>query len=100
MRRGQSLIAGAIFPIFLWALALSVSPALHARVHSDATQSEHSCAVTFLASGSYDHAAQVPQVSAPVAISQFPRIPALTPQWVESPFLSASIFEHAPPCCA
>jgi hypothetical protein len=50
-----------------------------------------------IASGSYDHAAHVPLVSAPVPVNQFSRILALTPQWVESPFLGASIFEHAPP---
>jgi hypothetical protein len=58
---GQSLIAGGMVAIFLWALALSVFPALHLRVHSDAAQSEHNCAVTFIASGSYEHAADVPQ---------------------------------------
>jgi len=30
----------------------------------------------------------------------FSKIPALTPQWVESPFLGACIFEHAPPARA
>jgi len=30
----------------------------------------------------------------------FSKIPVLTPQWVESPFLGACIFEHAPPARA
>jgi hypothetical protein len=83
--------------LFLWTLTLSVSPALHVRVHADATQSEHSCAVTFVTSGSYDHAAQLPQPGPLLAANQFSKIPALTPHWVESPFASACIFEHAPP---
>jgi hypothetical protein len=50
-----------------------------------------------VASGSYDHSLTAPLVSAPDLVDQFSSVPALTPQWVESPFLSASIFEHAPP---
>jgi len=50
-----------------------------------------------IASGSYDHAAHPPLVSAPIPVLHFPQIPALTPQWVQSPFLGARIFEHAPP---
>jgi hypothetical protein len=49
-----------------------------------------------IASGSYNHAAHVTLV-APVPSAHFSKIPALTPQWVESPFLGARIFEHAPP---
>ena len=53
-----------------------------------------------VASGSYDHTAQVPLVSAPVPAVHFSKIPALTPLWVQSPFLGACIFEHAPPAHA
>jgi hypothetical protein len=53
-----------------------------------------------IASGSYNHAAHPPLVSAPIPAVQFSKIPALTPQWVESPFLGARIFEHAPPARA
>jgi hypothetical protein len=100
MLRSSAFIAAFVSAAFLWTLALSASPQLHARVHPDAAQSEHSCAATFVASGSYNHSAHAPLVSAPVPAVQFATIPALTPQWVESPFLSASIFEHAPPVCA
>jgi len=100
MLRSSVFVAAFVLAAFLWALALSVSPQLHARVHPDASQSEHSCAATFVASGSYNHSAHAPLVSAPVPVVQFATIPALAPQWVESPFLSASIFEHAPPVCA
>jgi hypothetical protein len=53
-----------------------------------------------IASGNYDHAAHPPLMSAPAPSVHFSKIPALTPHWVESPFLGASIFEHAPPARA
>jgi hypothetical protein len=95
--RGRALITICVSAAFLWALALSASPQLHQRVHTDANRAEHNCVATMIASGSYDHAAHVPLVSAPVSSVQFSKIPALTPQWVQSPFLGACIFEHAPP---
>ena len=93
----RAFIVICVSTAFLWALALSASPQLHQRVHKDANRVEHNCAVTMIASGSYDHAAHVPLVSVPVPSVHFSKIPALTPQWVESPFLGARIFEHAPP---
>jgi hypothetical protein len=95
--RGRAFFAICVSAAFLWALALSASPLLHQRVHKDANRVEHNCAATMIASGTYDHAAHAPLVSAPVPTVQFSKIPALTPQWVESPFLGACIFEHAPP---
>jgi len=95
--RGRAFVAILVSAAFLWALALSASPQLHQRVHPDAGRVEHSCAATMIASGSYDYAAHVPLASAPVPSVHFSKIPALTPQWVESPFLGACIFEHAPP---
>src|SRR5213596_1460028 len=94
---GRAFVAVFVSAAFLCALVLSASPQLHQRVHSDANRVEHTCAVTMIASGSYNHAAHVPLVSAPIPAVQFSKIPALTPQWVESPFLGARIFEHAPP---
>jgi len=94
---GRATIAAFVSMGFLWALALSASPQLHQRVHKDANRVEHNCAVTMITSGSYDHAAQVPLVSAPVPALQFSKIPALSPCWVQSPFLGACILEHAPP---
>lgn len=93
----QAIVTGILAAAFLWTIALGFSGELHARVHSDSNQAEHSCAVTYVASGSYDHAVQVARVAAAIEIDRFSKIPALTPQWVESPFLGASIFEHAPP---
>jgi hypothetical protein len=93
----RPIFAAFVSAAFLWTLLVAASPALHARIHPDATRSEHTCAVTLVASGSYDHVADVPQIGVPVAANQFVAIPALTPRWVASPFLGASVFEHAPP---
>ena len=94
---GRAFFAVFVSAALLWALALSASPQWHQRLHKDANRVEHNCAVTMIASGSYDHAAHAPLVSAPVPALQFSDIPALTPCWVQSPFLGARIFEHAPP---
>jgi hypothetical protein len=94
---GRAAVAGFIFAAFLWALALSASPQLHQRVHKEANRAEHNCAVTMIASASYNHAAHPPLVSAAALVHQFSKIPALTLCWVQSPFLGACIFEHAPP---
>jgi len=94
---GRALVTALVSAAFLWTLALSASPQLHARIHADANSGDHTCAVTLIATGNYDHAAQPPPASAQLPAIHFSKIPALTPQWVESPFLGACIFEHAPP---
>jgi hypothetical protein len=95
VRRG--LVAVSVSAAFVWALALSVSPQLHERVHPDAGQSHHECAITLITAGSYDHTVAAPLVDRPVAPIQFSELPTLNFTWVASLFLSASIFEHAPP---
>src|SRR5436309_11100696 len=95
--RGRSFVAIFVSVGFLWALALSASPELHQRVHKDANRVEHNCVATMIASGNYDHAAHPSLVSAPVPAIHFSTIPALAPCWVQSPFLGACVFEHAPP---
>ena len=94
---GRAFVAAFVSTAFLCALALSASPQLHQRVHKDANRAEHTCAVTMIASGNYDHVAHSPLVSAPAPAVQFSKIPALSPCWVQSPLLGAHIFEHAPP---
>jgi hypothetical protein len=95
--RGSAFVATCVAAVFLWTLALSASPQMHVRLHPDANRAEHTCAVTLVTSGSYTHSVHVPLVSAPIPAVQFSTIPALNPLWVPSPFLGASIFEHAPP---
>jgi hypothetical protein len=94
---GRAFVAAFVSAGFLWALALSASSQLHQRIHPDANRVEHNCAATMIASGNYTHAAHPPLISAPAAAVQFSKIPVLTPCWVQSPFLGARIFEHAPP---
>jgi hypothetical protein len=53
-----------------------------------------------VASGNYDHSPAAPLVSTPAPVDQSSSVPALTRQWVESLFLVAGIFEHAPPALA
>ena len=81
---------------FLWTLALSASPQLHERIHSNANQIDHYCAVTFVNSGTVNHSPVAVLISAPVPTDEF-KIPELTPLWVGPLFLIASVFEHAPP---
>ena len=91
------MVAAFLSLAFLWVLALTASPQLHELVHADAGQAEHICAVTLIASGNLDHSAPAPLVTVPASVVLLSHIPALTPQWVESPFLSACLLEHAPP---
>jgi hypothetical protein len=77
-------------------LALSVAPNLHERLHTTSA-SLHECAVTLITSGSCHHNAVGPLVIAPTTAFHLSKPAALSPQWVESPFLAARIFEHAPP---
>jgi len=93
----RAIVAAFVSVGFLWTLALSASPQLHQRVHPDANRADHNCAATMIASGNYDHASHPPLVSADAQVPQFSKIPALTLCWVQSPFLGACIFEHAPP---
>jgi hypothetical protein len=91
------LVAAVLFAAFSWTLLVSVSPRLHECVHGDANRSDHVCAITLITSGSYEHGAQPALVTVPLPAVQFSKIPALAPCWVQSPFLGAHIFEHAPP---
>jgi hypothetical protein len=95
--QGRAFVATCVFAAFVWALALSVSPQLHQRVHPDGNRSDHACAVTLIATGSYDHAAQSPLISAPDLLAQFGTVPALSSTWVQPLFLKAHIFANAPP---
>jgi hypothetical protein len=94
-RASVAIIASAAF---LWTLALSASPQLHARIHSDANRVDHTCAVTFVANGNVDHAPVALLIATPVPLDD--QIPELTPLWVERTYLLASVFEHAPPALA
>jgi hypothetical protein len=82
---------------FLWTIALSVAPELHQRIHADQRGADHSCAVTFVGSGSYLHSATPPLTARSGFTMEFGAPPELVSCWVPSPFLSGAVFEHAPP---
>ena len=92
---GRAIVAVVAAAAFLWTLALSASPQLHERIHSDANRIGHACAVTFVTAGNVDHAPVALLISAPVPLDE--KLPELTPLWVGPLFLLASVFEHAPP---
>src|SRR5437762_9991840 len=93
----RTVVASGLLSAFLLALGLAASPKLHARFHSDAGSPNHECAVTLIAAGKYEQTDAPPVFSAPQPAVHFEKIPALAPVWVVTPFLGASIFEHAPP---
>ena len=92
----RAFVATLAAAAFLWALILTASPQLHQRLHSDANRYDHTCAVTFVASGNLNHSPVALIIKAPVPTDEF-AIPELTPLWAQSAFLLASVFEHAPP---
>jgi len=94
---GRAFVAVLIAAAFSWGLVLSASPQWHERVHPDANQTNHECAITLVAAGNYHHATTGPLIIFPAPAIQFSDLAALDPAWVPSPFLGASIFEHAPP---
>lgn len=100
-RLTPSLVRGSIATwqcvAFLSAVALSGSPHWHELLHLDANAAQHECAVTLISAGNYQHTTPAPLVLAPAPAVQFSFVLALHPIWVASPFLGASIFEHAPP---
>jgi hypothetical protein len=91
------LVAAVLFAALSWTLLGSVSPQFHARIHADANHVEHVCAITLIASGSYEHASQPAFVTAPQLSVRFSETAELTSSWVKAIFLSAHIFAHAPP---
>jgi hypothetical protein len=93
----RAFVAALVSAAFFWTLVLSVSPQLHQRIHADANRADHTCAVTLIATGNYDHAAHPPLIRAPQPSVQFSKIAALSSTWVQPLFLSAHIFAHAPP---
>jgi len=95
--RARVLIASVLFAAFSWTLLVSASPQLHGYIHDDANRTDHVCAVTLIASGSYKHASQPPLINAPQFDVRFATSAELTSTWVKPLFLNAHIFAHAPP---
>ena len=89
------IFAFAILVAFAFANVLAVAPALHEEI--DGSSATHQCVVTLIATGKYEHSDVPPLIFVPQPAAQFSKIPALNSIWIATPFLGASIFEHAPP---
>jgi len=96
-RSDRAVVATFLCIAFLWTLTLSASPRLHQRVHRDANRADHVCAITMVASGNYNHSPCAPLISAPISTFDFCQKLVLNSVWVQSLFLGARVFEHAPP---
>ncbi len=96
MRALTKLLAAIALLHFTAALAMSVSPELHALVHSDSATAGHDCAVTAISNGQCD--------SGPGLVAFVP-LPAekdgnsfgSSSRTFASFFLSCRVLEHAPP---
>jgi len=94
---GRAFVATCVGAAFLWALALSVSPQLHRCIHADANRAEHSCVVTAVSIGSYEHTGPPPLVTGPQPGVGLSKTVGLNCVWVQPLFLCAHNFAHAPP---
>jgi hypothetical protein len=96
--RGRNALVCWLISQFLIISALAASPHLHQLFHHDADRGDHECAVTVMISGGSD-GSPVPQVLD--AGTPFPTAfdfsPEILSQDVAPLFLSAHVFEHAPP---
>lgn len=88
--------AALVFAAIAFAVALSVSPQLHAQLHKDSGSAKHECAATLISSGNVEHSACEPPAVAP---DKIPGTPMLRAQ--HSARILASLeftrLEHAPP---
>jgi hypothetical protein len=91
------LVAALLFAAFSWTLLVSVSPRLHGSIHDDANRIDHVCAISLIASGSYEHSSHAPLIGTPRFDVRFAAKAELTSTWVKPLFLNAHIFAHAPP---
>lgn len=96
LHRGRAFLASFTAAAFAFSLAVAASPELHARLHPDASKTEHTCAATLIASGGFNHSSPPVLVESP-AQTESPFPVSLAPRWVRSTFLTACVFEHAPP---
>ena len=90
---------GALLALTLAAAALlSASPALHERLHSDAT-ANHLCVVTLFAAGQCESVSAPPVWVAPEAPALLAALPVPpVPSLASAPFFA--LLEHAPPVLA
>ena len=79
-------------------LVLAASPRLHHRVHPDADDDDHDCAVVWFLHGGADAAPAPTAVPAFVRVEVAERVVALRrAAFVPSVFAGNRVFEHGPP---
>ena len=96
MTKRRAAVALAALSAFLLAFVLSAAPALHEHLHSDAAHSQHECAISIVESGVQTANAPL-TVAAPQLIALLSSASPLRAVWVPAVFLTARVFEHAPP---
>ena len=90
----------ALLVQFLLALAMMASPTLHERLHHGADHHDHECLVTVMHAGGTEGPSTVPVLVVapsflPVATIVETKVAEIGPL-----FLTARVFEHAPPLSA
>jgi hypothetical protein len=97
-KRWQSALVCLLIANLLIVVALAASPQLHQLLHHGADHRDHECAVTVMISGGTDGSCGSPVFDAnailPIAFGSLPNAHSRD---VAPLFLSAHIFEHAPP---
>ena len=92
----RAAIAAGALAAFLFALVLSATPRLHEQFHGTTGAANHECAVTLLASGSYQHTPVATiSLAPPLTPKKFVQVP--TSFELVSAHLEFSLLEHAPP---
>ena len=82
---------------FLFGIALSDLPQVHERVHPDANQPQHECAITVISHGKCDLNENGPVIHPGSPASDANFVLPFRAAVIAPLFLSARIFEHAPP---
>lgn len=92
----RAVITAGSLAAFLFALVLSSAPQLHEQLDGATGVGNHECAVTLLASGSYQHTPIVTiSLAPPLTPKTFIQVP--TSFELVSAHLEFSVLEHAPP---
>ena len=91
----RALIAALLFCGVTFAFGLSAAPQLHDSLHHDHRAATHQCAATLLSSGSWEHSAPEPAITAPQPAPV--TFSFLKPGHRVIAQAKSSILEHAPP---
>ena len=94
----QNAVVCLLIAHLLFVVVLAASPHLHRLFHHDADHGSHECIVTLMISGGSD-GSSAPQVleTGAILLTAFNFSPKTHSPDVTPLFLSAHVFEHAPP---